>query len=202
MAISSLLIFNPIMNLKEIILDGASDAESNCIVDSVESDGLYNPTTRALYESTSNVDNIFLNDYYAPTYFKNLRTNFGYNTKNSCGYVATAMLLSFWDTYWDDNIISENYDANSLLTSDCFDFSADSPGVEMEPYSIANVSDSVYHSNVFTYSINIFNFYLFLWVIVYMEQALDRMVWYTTIILTCLTITFIHTKAIVQLRFK
>lgn len=126
----------------------------------VESDGLYNPEILELYKTAINDENTYLSDFYAPTYFKNLRTNFGNNEKGSCGYVATGMLLSFWDTYWDDNVISENYDKNILLSGKNIDFTVDSPGIEMEPSSIVKVDDVKYHSNIFSYSNDYFHFLL------------------------------------------
>ena len=48
---------------------------------------------------------VFLEDNYAAYYFSQLKENFGYNHKGTCSYVATAMLLSYYDTYWDDSII-------------------------------------------------------------------------------------------------
>ena len=46
-------------------------------------------------------------------YFKNLRVNFGDNLRGSCGYVALAMILSYFDTVLNDKIIPENYDRPS-----------------------------------------------------------------------------------------
>lgn len=43
-------------------------------------------------------------------YFDNLTYNFGVNYKGSCGYVAMAMLLSYYDTYISDDIVDEQYD--------------------------------------------------------------------------------------------
>lgn len=50
---------------------------------------------------------------FKTAYFDNLTTNYGVNYKNSCGYVAMGQLLSYYDTYWDDNIIDEKYDITS-----------------------------------------------------------------------------------------
>ena len=139
---------------------GANQPDKFDKINAIESDGLYEPETLKLYNNAVNDQNIYLNDFYAPIYFTNLRTNFGNNTKGSCGYVATGMLLSFWDTYWDDSIINENYDKNEVLNGPNFDFSVDSPGIEMEPSSVADVSDEIYHSNIFKYSSIYFQFLL------------------------------------------
>ena len=47
---------------------------------------------------------------YMQTYFKNLHTNFGNNTRGSCGYVAAAMLLSYYDTILSDKIVPRQFD--------------------------------------------------------------------------------------------
>ena len=49
-------------------------------------------------------------DKFATYYFSNLKDNYGYNTMGSCGYVATAMMLSYYDTYLNDDIISPVFD--------------------------------------------------------------------------------------------
>ena len=50
---------------------------------------------------------------FLSSYFSNLVDNIGQNVKGTCGYVAIGMLLSYYDTYLDDNIIPENYDVVS-----------------------------------------------------------------------------------------
>lgn len=51
---------------------------------------------------------------YMKTYFKNLYTNFGNNTKGSCGYVAAAMLLSYYDTILSDKIVPRTFEVPSM----------------------------------------------------------------------------------------
>ncbi len=61
-------------------------------------------------------------------YFVNLGNHIGYNEKQAtCGYVALAMLLCYYDTYYNPNIVSDSYTAygnNSI-----------SPGTNIEPAS-------------------------------------------------------------------
>ena len=49
-------------------------------------------------------------NYYS--YFVNLNANFGNNseTQATCGYVALAMLLNYYDCYLNDSIVSENFE--------------------------------------------------------------------------------------------
>lgn len=69
---------------------------------------------------------------YATDYFNALSNNFGANEKNSCGYVALGMLLSFYDSYWDDDVIPENYDKQELSLTDKFATGLKSPGISNE----------------------------------------------------------------------
>ena len=50
---------------------------------------------------------------YLRNYFKGLTENFGYNHKGSCSYIAVEMVLSYFDSYLYDDIISEQYDVVS-----------------------------------------------------------------------------------------
>ncbi|MBR2138166.1 MAG: hypothetical protein IKC22_07485 [Bacilli bacterium] len=81
-------------------------------------------------------DTLYETDYYAPHYFSNLKNNYGYNVKGSCTYIAFDMLLSFYDTYWDDSFIPENYDFNVMLDENQFDLSLEAPGVYGEARSL------------------------------------------------------------------
>lgn len=94
---------------------------------------------------SSNIDSETYIDYtYASYYFNNLRENFGNNVFGSCGYVSIGMLLSFYDSYWDDSFISNTYDINSTFTATeqpLADFYlipsyAESPGIKFESSSL------------------------------------------------------------------
>ncbi len=92
------------------------------------------------------------NQYYETVYFPNLKSNFGLNTHGTCNYVALGMLLSFYDTYWDDSFIPETYDQGETYTigNSESDFAlpsyySESPGIKMEPYyEVANLNDNEY----------------------------------------------------------
>lgn len=76
---------------------------------------------------------------FASYYFSNLTTNFGDNIKGSCTLVAAEMLLSFYDTYWDDNIIDEKYEQNSYLDEDSNIFECKvSPGTKNDYFYDTN----------------------------------------------------------------
>ena len=63
---------------------------------------------------------------YIKTYFNNLHTNIGNNYKESCGYVAAAMLLSYYDTILSDKIVPREFEKNTISYNNP-DFS-ESPG--------------------------------------------------------------------------
>ena len=70
---------------------------------------------------------------YMVNYFKNL-TNIGYNEKEcSCGYVATAMLLNYYDNVINDNIVPECFEVNTRYNTPQLDYdNVESPGTRRE----------------------------------------------------------------------
>ena len=100
-------------------------------------------------ESPSNV----YYDSFVQAYFENLTTNFGVNYKGSCGYVALAMLLSYYDTYLNDEIIPEQYDVVSLGSGTNMISRRNSPGVLKDTISNAlTMSATDYYSAIETLS--------------------------------------------------
>lgn len=122
--------------------------------------GLYDPDVLARYNATRNVDTLFQTDKYETYYFYNLSDNMAYNAKGSCGFVSMAMLLSFWDSYWDTEIVEEKFEADAIVTTQYVDLLGISPGVIKEPDRIANVTDKRYYENVSTYCETYFQFKL------------------------------------------
>ncbi|MCR5091607.1 MAG: hypothetical protein K6B51_02790, partial [Bacilli bacterium] len=52
---------------------------------------------------------------FVSDYFANLTERFPTNNSGNCGYTAAAMLLSYYDTYWNLNIIPDQF--NDLTPS-------------------------------------------------------------------------------------
>lgn len=48
-------------------------------------------------------------------YYNNLNTNYSENKYGTCTFVSTSMLLAYYDTYLNDDIIPEQYDITSTL---------------------------------------------------------------------------------------
>ncbi|MBO5715961.1 MAG: leucine-rich repeat protein [Clostridia bacterium] len=106
-----------------------------------ESDGVFKFSNKKDYSK---------NDSYMEMYFKNLHVNFGNNAKGSCGYVAIAMLLSYYDTVLRDSIVPENFDAVAPQSIDEPDFSQ-SPGTRFLP-NVRNANDpSIEYPSSFSY---------------------------------------------------
>lgn len=120
-----------------ILFSAVFNFEEKCRY-SYSGQGTYNPSTcsneKTLAvdsEDTDNVDESRRDFKYE--YFRGLTDNFGENVFNSCGYVAIGQLLSYYDTYLDDDIIDEKYDIQSF--GDGFDMISrhNSPGVLNDP---------------------------------------------------------------------
>ena len=99
--ISNSLIIHAEDNIEEPYNGVSEDIHMSYLAGALDSDATY-------ASSITEYDN-FLEAYY-----DNLTYNFGVNYKNSCGYIALAMLFSYYDTYLNDNIIPEQYDVNSI----------------------------------------------------------------------------------------
>lgn len=108
--------------------------------------------TDVLFDSLVNKQtSLVQNDYYSNYYFMNLRNNIGNNVYGSCTYVAMGMLLSFYDSYWDDSFIPEAYDVTTEFQPirqtdfDIIPLDTESPGVLFESNElISNLSMNQY----------------------------------------------------------
>lgn len=112
---------------------------------------------------------IFLDNNYSSYYFKNLYTNFGNNKYGTCSYVSLGMLLSFYDSYWDDSFISETYDVKAEFESnrqlladfDLIPSNVNSPGILFEPNSLVDyLTVDDYYDIINEYSDTYFQFKL------------------------------------------
>lgn len=93
-------------------------------------------------------------DTFACNYFINLKDNAAYNKAGSCGYVAIALLLSYYDTYWNDDIVPETYDQSSLSLDV-------SPGVRNEYEAFGGMTRDQYVNAIYEDE-NINNYFQFL----------------------------------------
>lgn len=97
-------------------------------------------------------------DSYASYYFKNLNDNYGVNKHASCGYIALAMLLSFWDNFWDDNLIDNKYETSTSVRNQDI-FNSESPGTIREEVSgDSNTTARQYYDIVNNYQNDYFHY--------------------------------------------
>lgn len=75
-----------------------------------------------------------VNNFNMKTYFQYLDSNIAINSHGSCGYVALIECLSYYDTFYNDNIIPENFE-NDIINFDSITHALyRSPGVKSMPY--------------------------------------------------------------------
>lgn len=94
------------------------------------------PTIKKENNATINFGNGYENISYSKeftsNYFKNLTSNKPSNYDGICGYTSLSMLLSFYDVYFDDDIIDNKYQ-NNMNTATISDYddseTYESPGV-------------------------------------------------------------------------
>lgn len=77
-------------------------------------------------------DSSYSDNNYRTAYYNNLQQNYGNNVYGSCGYVALAMLLSYYDTFLSDSIVPEQYDVVSTNDNNNFVDKHNSPGTMYE----------------------------------------------------------------------
>lgn len=119
--------------------------------------------------STESPSPIYLTNHYSSYYFDNLNSNFGNNSHGTCSYVSMGMLLSFYDSYWDDAFIDNRYDVGSEFQSnrqyladfDLIPSAIESPGVLFESRQLVDgLSIQDYYGVVSLHSDTYFQFKL------------------------------------------
>ncbi len=94
-------------------------------------------------EATNNRSSAYIANY---GYFEHLDNNFGNNDTsnypNSCSYIAIEMILSYYDTFLSDNIISEIYDVN--VTKNFANFS----NININSYDSSPGVDDIFHEHM------------------------------------------------------
>jgi hypothetical protein len=54
-------------------------------------------------------------------HFDRIEGNVPSNVHNSCGYVALSLFLSFYDVYWNENLVADEYEAHNTVSSGILD---------------------------------------------------------------------------------
>lgn len=84
------------------------------------------------------------NKEFLYNYYYHLSDNKLTNNLGICGYTAISMFLSYYDTYWDDNFIPENYDSDpsKVLSTNLYSHSNyNSPGINNTLAESTNISN-------------------------------------------------------------
>ena len=68
--------------------------------------------------------------YFVGDYFRNLREHFPTNNCGNCGYTAAAMLLCYYDTYWNGKIIDDHFNSDPAMIKDPKSIDYSSPGIK------------------------------------------------------------------------
>lgn len=107
------------------------------------------------YDTSNNISHSY--------YFNNLISNFGNNTDGTCGYIAIATLLSYYNYFYNSDFIDENlcnntsFEINSVFNSIYLDEFTESPGyndsfhqflIESIGYDILNYDAIPFLSNI------------------------------------------------------
>lgn len=117
----------------------------------------------ALSEETTYTSGINEYDSFLVSYYDNLTYNIGMNYKGSCGYVALAMMLSYYDTYLNDNFVPEQYDIESIGEGTDIIERRNSPGVLRDivinpsDYNDKNYGINLNASDYYSYVVSLSN---------------------------------------------
>ena len=83
---------------------------------------------------------------FANFYFSNLRNNFSLNAYGTCSYVSMGMLLSYYDTYLNDNFVPDMFEQNTVIEQGfngaVITRGTESPGVVSEDYNFITSLDN------------------------------------------------------------
>ena len=96
-------------------LDNGNNEEINNESVGYSTEGVLHDYTETGAQDGTYSSYIYQYDSFMESYFDNLTTNHGHNTIGSCGYVAIDMLLCYYDTYLNDNIVPEQYDVMAVM---------------------------------------------------------------------------------------
>lgn len=98
-------------------------------------------------------------DTFLQAYFNCLKTNMGENYKGSCGYVALGMLLSYYDTFLNDDIIPEQYDVVSFGSETDMIARHNSPGIYND---VITASDCAVYNKTNVYDLSASEYFNFI----------------------------------------
>lgn len=120
-----------IISLLAIFIPSLAFAEE--VNPEIENNSLIPEKYRTFSPSQNTADaSVRYHDTFMQAYFDGLTNNFGMNYRGSCGYVAIAMLLSYYDTFINDTFIPEQYDEASDGYETNMVLRNNSPGIKQD----------------------------------------------------------------------
>ena len=133
--------------------NGITNYEDTYLEDRIQNDeknesnsSFSNPKRRP--PSNGDTSDLFVpNKNFMNNYYSHLRKNIPYNELGICGYTAISMFLSYFDTYWNDEIIEEKYEQHENMDSSLFY----SPSSKIDDYESPDVYNNISGAD---YSIN------------------------------------------------
>lgn len=86
-------------------------------------------------------------------YFSSLDENIGFNAFGTCGLIGIGMLLSYYDTFWDDSLIEERFDCGGRLNNFTKDVNLiSSPGIiNDKDLVLMNINDVLSSNSIYEF---------------------------------------------------
>lgn len=109
------------------------------------------PTMSDISPCDLEVNENLIADNFLITYFSNLNSNLSENFGESCSYVAITSVLSYYDSWFCDDIIPDIYDVPSVATS-LSTALEQSPGVAVTTENISTTASTISTSDIIEFA--------------------------------------------------
>lgn len=110
-------------------------------VDSSDDHDTLPPVKRRHPSNNDTSDTYVANKSFLSNYYSHFYENFPFNRLGICGYTAISMFLSYYDTYWNDQVIDDKYDYNNSKYISSVDFN--NYTANLESYSSPGVFNNI-----------------------------------------------------------
>lgn len=122
--------------------------KENVYMDTLDSQkGEYYPISSYGYSN----DSVLIDDYF---YFQNLNHFHSYNESGTCSVVAAQIILGYYDTFYNDNIVSSQYDLIVSESKKGIASFTQSPGTGLDGnYSINYQKNQLFHDYLYQVAI-------------------------------------------------
>ncbi len=93
------------------------------------------------------------------TYFQNLYTYSPINSHGSCGFVSFIQYLTYYDTFYNDSIVQEEYEKKSVNSNSTIEALSVSPGVLRQEYPSANLYSYIQNNKSIDFQMYLMDLY-------------------------------------------